>query len=446
MKLEVESISKELIKPSSPTPENLHHYQLSFLDQISAQVYSPVIYFFASNDTPQFNFTHISNRLKKSLSQILTHYYLLAGRVIDNKFIDCNDEGVPFLEARIRCKLNDVLDNLVANELDKLVPFELDGAAEYPFGVQLNVFDCGSVAIGACISHKIADGLSTLVFINSWATIAGGQADLVRTHFLSAKLFPPRNNTLGYDPNVYITKNKNIISKRFLFDASAIESLKARYTSDCFRESLESKKPISRVEALSTFIWSRFLASSHRDRSESYEPQDFYALLHNVNLRSRMEPSLPENSFGNYYREAVTLVPISSDGTNASEVMCYGMVRKVMDEIKKIDKDFINKLQNDEDEYLNLLEENLSKFLKGGIVSFEFTSLCRFPLYDADFGWGKPVFIGAPALRYKNQVLFADARSGDGIEAYISLKMEDMAKFENDKELLAFVSSTGSTL
>ncbi|KAJ7951649.1 Vinorine synthase-like [Quillaja saponaria] len=355
MKLAVELVSEQLVKPSSPTPESLRHYQLSFLDQISAEVYNPFVYLFPSNGydlESNSNPITISNRLKKSLSEILTHYYPLAGRFIDNKFVHCNDEGVPFLETRIKCKLNDAVhSNLVGSELDKLVPFELDGAAEYPFGIQLNVFDCGGVAIGVCFSHQIADGLSCLVFIKR------------------------------YDPDLIPTKEKDddIISKRFVFSASVIETLKAKY-----RTNSESKKPISRVEALSTFIWSRFLAiinHGDKDQSESDEPKGLYALLHNVNLRSRMEPPVPEYSFGNYYREVVAM---------ESEVMCHG-----------------------------------------------------FPLYDVNFGWGIPVWVGLSSLRYENQVLFADTESGGGIEASISLKEEDMAKFENDKELLASVSSIG---
>ena len=33
-----------------------------------------------------------------------------------------------------------------------------------------------------------------------------------------------------------------------------------------------------------------------------------------------------------------------------------------------------------------------------------------------------------------------DNKTGDGIEAYVCLKPEDMARFEADEELLAFVS------
>ncbi|CAB4264178.1 unnamed protein product [Prunus armeniaca] len=75
-----------------------------------------------------------------------------------------------------------------------------------------------------------------------------------------------------------------------------------------------------------------------------------------------------------------------------------------------------------------------------------FSSYCRFPLYDSDFGWGRPTWVGSPALTYKNLVLFMDTKEGGGIEAYVSLEGEVMAKFECDSELLSYVAPTGRVL
>ncbi|KAL0327329.1 UNVERIFIED_CONTAM: (13S,14R)-1,13-dihydroxy-N-methylcanadine 13-O-acetyltransferase AT1 [Sesamum angustifolium] len=84
--------------------------------------------------------------------------------------------------------------------------------------------------------------------------------------------------------------------------------------------------------------------------------------------------------------------------------------------------------------------ELLQKANKGELVTFNFTSLCRFPLYEADFGWGKPVWVGSAGLVYKNLVTFIDRAGGNGIEAWINLRKEDMEKFEADIELQEFLS------
>lgn len=142
MKVEVELISKEIIRPSSSTPGHLHHYQLSFLDQLSPPVYNPLVLFYEFNDETMPSVTEISNHLKKSLAQVLTLFYPLAGRIKDNQYVDCNDEGIPYVEAHVKCQLSDVLKNPIPGEFSKFMPFELDDIAnKFPLGVQLNIFE-----------------------------------------------------------------------------------------------------------------------------------------------------------------------------------------------------------------------------------------------------------------------------------------------------------------
>ncbi len=111
------------------------------------------------------------------------------------------------------------------------------------------------------------------------------------------------------------------------------------------------------------------------------------------------------------------------------------------DSIREVNVDYVKKLQ-ESDGHLNFMKERAASIKKGEVVSFSFTSLCRFPIYEADFGWGKPVWVGSASLTFKNLVTFFDTNSGNGIEAWVNLKEEDMVKFERDEELLAYVSST----
>ena len=425
--LSVEVISKEIIKPSSPTPEHLNHYKLSFNDQLSPPVYNPMVLFYAPDGDIKFNFDDISKSLKKSLSEVLTRYYPLAGRLKENRFIDCNDEGIPFVEARVNCKVSDVINNPVPGELNKLVPFQLDALTDLTFGVQFNVFECGAIAVGACISHKIADALSFLMLIKTWAATACGDSDIESPQFVAATLFPPKDIS-GFVSGVGIVK-ENIITKRYVFDASMIETLKAKYADK------ESQKQPSRVEALSTFIWARFVAAT-KDESGT---EKLYTVHHAVNLRPRTEPPQPQSSFGNLFSVAIT-VPNLKPGDDGR-----GLMSQVREQISKIDKDYVKKLQ-DGTQHLSFMRDRVARFIKGEMVSFSFTSLCRFPLYENDFGWGKPIWVGSPALTFKNLVFFMDTPSGDGIEAYVSLKKDDMGKFESDEEFLTFVSLPGIQL
>lgn len=429
MKLEVEVISTETIKPSSPTPQHLGHYQLSFLDQISPPVYNPLVLFYTADDeiNNNNNTETLGNFIKQSLSEVFTCFYPLAGRIHkDNNFIECNDEGIPFKKARVKCQLLHLLQNPNPNELNKLLPFDLAEAKELPIGIQFNIFDCGGIGLGICISHKVGDAQSFFTFVKSWAATARGEKHTVRVEFVSATLFPPKN-ILGFEPSTGITK-ENVVTKRFVFAAPKIEEIRSNYTHS------ESCTP-SRVEALSAFIWSRFVAATKPSHKTS--DHRFYTITHAVNLRTKMEPPLPDYSFGNLYRTAVTIPCLDNED---EERYNHIIISQMRDSLRKVDKDYVKKLQQG-DEHLGFIRDRAEKFARGEIVSFSFTSLCRFPLYEADFGWGKPVWAASASLSFKNLVTFMDTVSGDhGVEAWINLKEEDMAKLEADEKLLSFAS------
>ena len=424
MKLEVEAISQDTVKPSFPTPPHLHHYQLSFLDQLQPLVFMPLVHFYPKYSDTNLTNTEQSDRIKKSLSDALTRFYVLAGRVKDNLYVDCNDEGVPYVEAKANCKLSEFLEDPIPGELNKFLPFELDEVKELPAAVQVTFFNCGGLVIGVLVSHRIIDALSFILFLNSWAAIARGHGNIVTPPMDSATLFPPQELS-GLNMNIGITKD-NIVTKRFVFDASAIGSIREKYSSD--DKSIEYPRP-TRVEALSAFIWSRFMASTQ----SKPDPNKIYKIVHALNLRTRADPPLSFDYFGNITRFAMS-VP-----SRDTEEGFYGIIKPMREAIQKIDGDFVKMLQQG-DVYLKYMKENLSNFVKGELVTLSFTSLCRFPLYEVDFGWGKPAWVTSAKFTFKNLITFIDAKSGDGIEVWINLKAEDMAKFETDNELLAFVS------
>uniref|UniRef100_A0A2N9FD51 Uncharacterized protein n=1 Tax=Fagus sylvatica TaxID=28930 RepID=A0A2N9FD51_FAGSY len=397
MKVEVEVISKEIIKPSSPTPTHLRNYQLSFLDQINPPVYISSIFFYTNNEAYAYA---KSNKLKQSLSDVLMRYYPLAGRVKDNLIVDCNDEGVLYCEAHVKCRLSDIVAVPNPPEFKKFLPSDIDGTHHLVFVVQVNYFTCGGIAIGACISHKIADGTSFFMFMKSWAATARGDESDKYPQFQLSTLFPPRSTALsGFEPETGMTKEK-LVLKRFVFSSSSIAALKAKYEES---SSLENRVHPSRVEALSAFIWNQYVAST----KEKFGPE-----------------------------KAQSSVIFSTEEH-------YDLVGKVRAAIGKINMDFVKKLQEG-NEHLDSMKEISGKVMKKDLLPLSFTSFCRFPVYEVDFGWGSPMWVGWVSLPFKNLVTFIPTKYGDGIEAWVNLKGEDMAKFESDTGLLAYVSTTTS--
>ncbi|XP_057507807.1 stemmadenine O-acetyltransferase-like [Actinidia eriantha] len=425
MKVEVEVIHRDLIKPSSPTPPHLQHYQLSFLDQINPAVFMPLVLFYPNNPDSHIDNAQKSTHLKNSLSECLTKFYPLAGRVVNNNFIDCSDIGVPYVEARANCQLSDVITNPIPKEFNKFLPCDLNDVRDLLAVVQITFFECGGVAVAACLSHKIADAMSSFTFINGWATTAHGETDVPLPQFKGADFFPPMDTT-GFIGNEGIFKD-NIVTKRFVFSASKIVALQEKFSDNTFREF--PRRP-SRIEALSAFIWARMTAIKAQE-----EPNKIYALVHAVNLRPRTDPPLPDHVFGNFSRFAMVFP--SMDG----EINCQAIISQMKNEIKKINGDYVNKLREGAS-HLSSIKDAAEKFTKGELISFNFTSMCRFPLCVADFGWGKPMRAGSARLTFKNFIVFMDAPTEGGIEAWVSLEKEDMEKFEMDKEFLGFVSAS----
>ena len=110
--------------------------------------------------------------------------------------------------------------------------------------------------------------------------------------------------------------------------------------------------------------------------------------------------------------------------------------------IGKVNNDFVKTLQEDNDP-ANRVREIAGKFRGEDIVMFIFSSLCRFPLYVIDFGWGKPIWVAwVNSPPFTNTAFFVDTKCGDGIEAWLTLKDEDKAKFECDDEILGYLSIT----
>lgn len=135
MKVDVEVISIDTIKPSSLTPHHLRRYTLSFIDQISPQIFMPFVMFYPRDaDSDILNSVRDrQDRIKKSLSKALALFYPLAGRVKDNSHIECNDEGAHYVEAKANCTLSKFLEDPNPSELIKFLPFDLDDENELPW-------------------------------------------------------------------------------------------------------------------------------------------------------------------------------------------------------------------------------------------------------------------------------------------------------------------------
>ncbi|MCL7036255.1 hypothetical protein MKW94_022693, partial [Papaver nudicaule] len=455
--------SREKIKPSRPTPSHLKTHNLSLLDQVVPRKYVPLLLYYDGKKAASINNTDTRcNVIKKSLAETLTKFYVLAGKIVDDeieKFVDCNDDGVDFCETRVsNFQLSQVIKEPAAGLFEQvklLLPFdpcdhEITASGAFLLSVQVNVFeeDCGGMVIGLCINHKVADASSIATFVNDWATVARGMVSNDDDEYVGQikgpcyhqvqSLFPQKENGIGFK----ITSSPidgTLVTKKFAFDASKLAQLKERCKLTTKEPEDDGYKP-SRVEALSAFLWKCFI-DIDQAKVAPPPPAKVYLATNAVNIRPRMVPKLPTNSFGNIIAITNAVFSIDDNNNECTGINDHGyypkLVQKFRDATKKIDGEYIEAMRST-DLLLNTMMKLIEHVLGGNTLMIFFSSWCRFPLYETDFGWGKPIWVSTCAIPQKNVIVLMDSDSyGDGIEAYVTLAKEDMLEFEHHVELLA---------
>ncbi|KAL3632246.1 hypothetical protein CASFOL_025230 [Castilleja foliolosa] len=422
-------MATQLIKPSSPTPPHLGKHHLSFLDQLAPPTYIHIIFYFQ----PYHQYSNpqtISRKLKQSLSDALSVYYPLAGRLIDNSWIDCNDEGAEYLEAQfIDDRVSDIVENPRIDELKKYVPASPFGGADIQLAVQLSFLGCGGTTIGICMSHRLADVMSLVTFVNAWATACREHAKTItpRPIFDLSVRFPPADFSRYFlpPPEAVAETPQKVVTKRFVFNKQKLEALRKASTGPLM------EKP-TRVEAVSAFIWRHLIECGGKNRNSTV-----FAATHAVDIRSRASPPLPGRFFGNACARAMAMIRTTDSG---ERVEYRDLAIKLRETIIKANSDYVRRLE-DGDAFLKYYsgnEENDPEF-KEGRKTLEvcgFTSWCRLGAYDVDYGWGKPAWVSIIGVPQKNLVFFLGTKSGDGIEAWVSMVEQDIAKIETSYCLL----------
>lgn len=167
-------------------------------------------------------------------------------------------------------------------------------------------------------------------------------------------------------------------------------------------------------------------------------------LTHLVNLRTRVAPPLPEHSIGSLLWIAAAQCPKAENDQQGPTV--EGLVRKLRNALSSIDAEFVKRLRSQEGKCVmsDCLDEIREEDSKEGVDCLGFSSWCNFGFYEADFGWGKPVWLSSVdssgSVVFMNLVILVETRLGDGIEAWVSLDEHDMALLECQPEFLDFVT------
>ncbi|KAK6774669.1 hypothetical protein RDI58_029908 [Solanum bulbocastanum] len=436
--MKVNILSKNLIKPSLPTPKHLENYKLSFFDQVADVAHLPLVLFY-----PHCDNNSKYDELEESLSRILTHLYPLAGRFAeDESSILCLDQGVTYIKATVNCKLDDFLQQ-ANKDLDLALSFWPQGIMDVDdtnlfvtpvMVVQATTFECGGLALAISHAHPAMDGYTTFKIIYEWAKVCKFGTPSKEINFMnlnSGTLFPCKDLTTILEPPVDEGKrNSKLIARKFVFEEDAISRLREKFNSTT-GEGLGFKP--SRVEMITTLLWRSLIrptTSSHFKRSIMSFP---------LNLRGKVA-TLPEisNSFGNLIID----IPIKFEHDDETKMESLHHIVKLIKESVQV---IINKCVNATlDEIVSLVvdlyKDNYAGLEWGGdneVMNFTCSSLCRFPVQKTDFGWGKPRLMHFGS-RHSQVFWLYDTECETGIVVQMDLEEKYIDKLACDQDIMDF--------
>ncbi|XP_027108872.1 pelargonidin 3-O-(6-caffeoylglucoside) 5-O-(6-O-malonylglucoside) 4'''-malonyltransferase-like [Coffea arabica] len=446
MMMEVKVLSRKLIQPSTPTPHDLRNFRIAFTDEMSPTANVPLILYYVNNSSKADDKTRIKQLLETSLAQVLPQFYPLAGRYVEeSRLIDCRDQGVHYAEAQVlNCHLHQLLGpEMKPEQLNDLLPcplYAVDGVTDPLLSIQVSTFECGGMAIGVCISHRIADAATLGTFLCAWAdacSLEEGRENVCPV-FNSSHYFPGRNlpklelripQTNGQDV-------PKILTRRFVFDGRAISKIRSKVLMNC--ENGTTKHQYTRVQLVSGLFIRALLGL---DRAK-YGRSRASLITHTVNLRNKTSPPIPKHSCGNFCTFAVA----NCAAEQAKSPGLQGTVNLVGDAVRKTAADCARILNSGEDGNMVIIDsfKHVTEIIcnSGGDLNvIMFTSWCRFPLYEVDFGWGKPIWISPASIPAPNSCVMMDTKDGDGIEAWLSLDEKDMYMLQQDHDITTFTAA-----
>ncbi|XP_028792055.1 shikimate O-hydroxycinnamoyltransferase isoform X2 [Neltuma alba] len=409
-----------MVRPAAETPRR--SLWNSNVDLVVPNFHTPSVYFYRPTaDTPGFFDAMV---LKDALSKVLVPFYPMAGRLRrddDGRVeIDCNGEGVLFVEAETDKVIDDFGDFAPTLELRQLIP-AVDysrGIETYPLLVlQITYFKCGGASLGVGMQHHVADGCSGLRFINTWSDIARGH-DLTLRPFIDRTLLraqdPPRPvfDHIEYKPPPAMITPSSLPPSPTKPGADpappaavSIFKMTRGHLNLLKSKSKENGNTInySSYEMLAGHVWKNVCKA--RGLPHDQETKLYIA----TDGRSRLKPELPEGYFGNVI---FTATPMAIAGDLMSKPTWYA-ASKIHNALVRMDNEYLRSALD----YLEL-QPDLKALVRGAHTfkcpNLGITSWVRLPIHDADFGWGRPIFMGPGGIAYEGLSFIIPSSSNDG--------------------------------
>ncbi|KAJ4704489.1 HXXXD-type acyl-transferase family protein [Melia azedarach] len=461
-------ISKCTVYPDQKSTIKPLRLSVSDLPMLSCQYIQKGVLF----TTPPYSIADFISVLKQSLSVTLSHFPALAGRLSTDSeghvSIDCNDAGIEFIEAKASfLTIHSLLSPGDVPDFFKEF-FTFDRTLSYAghfkplAAVQVTELADG-MFVGCTVNHAVTDGTSFWHFFNTLAEICKGTKKISKipnfsrdTAFDSPAVlkFPPGG------PTVTFSGEEALRERIFHFSREAILKMKFRANNGNLKNKLVNNEimgkqsndswktvngeitsvlervfksnpnrtaEISSFQSLCTQLWRSVT------RARKLAPTKTTTFRMAVNCRHRLEPRLNPYYFGN----AIQSIPtVASAGELLSHDLSWGAVLLHKNVVAHDDATVRRGVAD--------WEKDPRLFPLGNFdgASITMGSSPRFPMYDNDFGWGRPLAVrSGRANKFDGKISAFPGREGNGsVDLEVVLAPETMSGLENDLEFMQYVS------
>ncbi|XP_004499461.1 phenolic glucoside malonyltransferase 1-like [Cicer arietinum] len=434
---------------------------LTFFDTLWLR-FHPVerIFFYTlpnSQSHPSHFFQKIIPNLKSSLSLTLQHFLPLAGKIVwpsEKPIIQYTpNDSVSLIIAESDSDFNHVIENSPheASLSRSFIPhLESTDSFASIISIQITLFPKNGFSIGITTHHAVLDGKSSTMFIEAWSYLNKKTIE-TEQHFptLLPKLEPLFNREIIKDQNelsdLFMNNWKSFLTQMFPNEKGNEKCLKilpfepklkdhVRATFNLTREDLDKiKKRVlskwenfytneSKPQNLSSFVLTcaySLICIAKAIHGVEKEKEKF-SFAFTVDCRTRLEPSIPNNYFGNCVWgrmvESQPLDFIKEDGLVL-------VAKSIYDTIKMINEKGVLEGANDVfSKYASLASEKVEMISVAGSN--------RFGVYGIDFGWGKASKVEIISIDRGLTIGLAESKDGSGgIEIGLVLKKNVMDLF-----------------
>ncbi|KAJ6847699.1 putative shikimate O-hydroxycinnamoyltransferase [Iris pallida] len=427
-KMTINIRESSMVVPAEATPRR--RLWNSNLDLVVPRFHTPSVYFYRCPSAPGAGFFDAAV-LKDALSRALVPFYPMAGRLgrdEDGRIeILCEGQGVLFVVAETDTVIDDFGDFAPTMELKKLIPAVdyTDDISAFPLLVlQVTHFKCGGASLGVGMQHHVADGSSGLHFINSWSDISRGLG-ISLPPFIDRTLLRARDNPAPSFPHVEYqpapSMNIQPVTPKATENVTSVSMFKITSQQLSVLKS-KVKSKYSSYALLAGHVWR--CACIARELPKDQRTKLYCA----TDGRTRLQPPLPDGYFGNVIFTATPMadageVTCDNDGLEAAAARIQNALGRMDDEYLRSALDYLE------------LQPDLTKLVRGAHTfrcpNIGITSWTRLPIHDADFGWGRPIFMGPGGIAYEGLAFMLPSSQGDGsLSVAISLQAEHMIRFQ----------------